>query len=77
MASGNSMNRAVRMKDIAKDLGVSIVTVSKVIHGGGDISRATRRRVLKRIKELNYQPNWLARGLVTRKSTRLGSYIRR
>jgi LacI family transcriptional regulator len=60
------------MKDIAKDLGVSIVTVSKVIHGGGDISRATRRRVLKRIKELNYQPNWLARGLVTRKSYTVG-----
>jgi len=75
MASGSSTNRPVRMKDIAKDLGVSVVTVSKVIRGGGDISRATKRRVLKRVKELNYQPNWLARGLVTRQSYTVGLVI--
>jgi LacI family transcriptional regulator len=75
MASRKATNRPVRMKDIAKDLGVSIVTVSKVIRGGSDISRATRRRVLKRVKELNYQPNWLARGLVTRKSYTVGLVI--
>ena len=55
---------AVRLKDIARDLGVSVVTVSKVLRGNADISEATRRRVLKRMKELkNYQPNMMARGL--------------
>ncbi len=44
------------MKDIASDLGVSIVTVSKVLRNHSDISDATRKRVLKRVKELNYQP---------------------
>ena len=54
---------AVRLKDIAQDLGVSTVTVSKVLRGNTDISTATRERVLKRMQELNYRPNMLARGL--------------
>ena len=54
---------AVRLKDIAQELGVSTVTVSKVLRGNTDISTATRERVLKRMQELNYRPNMLARGL--------------
>ncbi len=65
----------VRMKDIAKDLNVSVVTVSKVLRNQGDISPATRRRVLKRAKELNYQPNWVARSLVTRKTYIIGLVV--
>jgi len=56
---------AVRMKDIARDLGVSVVTVSKVLRNHEDISDETRQRVLKRMKELDYQPNLAARALVT------------
>ena len=56
---------AVTMKDIARELGVSVVTVSKVIRGHSDIGDKTRQRVLKRVKELNYQPNPMARALVT------------
>jgi LacI family transcriptional regulator len=53
------------MKDIAQDLGLSVVTVSKVFRGHHDIGEQTRRRVLDRIKELNYQPNLAARSLAT------------
>ena len=53
------------MKDIARYLGVSIVTVSKVLRNHDDISEETRRRVLDRVKELRYTPNLSARGLVT------------
>ena len=56
---------AVRLKDIARDLGVSVVTVSKVLRGNTDISEETRKRVLKRMKQLNYQPNIMARGLAS------------
>ena len=63
---------AVRMKDIAEDLNVSVVTVSKVLRNQGDISPETRRRVLKRAKELNYQPNWVARSLSYRKTYLIG-----
>lgn len=55
----------IRLKDIAKDLGVSAVTVSKVLRDHPDIGQATKERVLKRVKELQYRPNLMARGLVT------------
>jgi LacI family transcriptional regulator len=66
---------AVRMKDIARDLGVSVVTVSKVLRGNADIGEATRRRVLKRMKELNYQPNMMARGLASGQTYTVGLVV--
>jgi LacI family transcriptional regulator len=51
------------------------VTVSKVLRNQGDISAETRQRVLKRAKELNYQPNWVARSLVTRKTYLVGLVV--
>jgi LacI family transcriptional regulator len=65
----------VRLKDIAKDLGVSIVTVSKVIRNHPDVAAETRERVLKRVKELEYQPNVLARSLVTGRSYLIGLVV--
>lgn len=65
----------VRLKDIAEDLGVSVVTVSKVVRGNSDIGEATRQRVLKRMRELNYQPNMMARGLASGKSYTLGLVV--
>jgi LacI family transcriptional regulator len=56
------------MKDIARDLGVSAVTVSKVLRGHPDIGQATKDRVLARVKELKYRPNLMARSLVTGRS---------
>jgi LacI family transcriptional regulator len=60
------------LSDIAKDLKVSAVTVSKVLRNQGRISLRTRARVLKRVKELNYQPNLVARSLVTRRTYTIG-----
>ena len=65
----------VRMKDIARDLGISVVTVSKVLRNHSDISGETRERVLKRMRELNYQPNLAARALVTGKSFAMGLVV--
>jgi LacI family transcriptional regulator len=66
---------AIRMKDIAHDLGVSVVTVSKVLRNHSDISEETRQRVLKRMRELNYQPNLAARALVTGRSFTIGLVV--
>ena len=63
---------AATMKDIARDLGVSVVTVSKVLRNHSDISAQTRKRVLLRMKELNYQPNPAARTLVTGRTNLIG-----
>src|SRR4051794_23792094 len=59
----------IRMKDIAKDVGVSVMTVSKVIRNHSDIGQETRSRVLKRIEELGYTPNAAARALATGRSS--------
>jgi LacI family transcriptional regulator len=66
---------AVRLKDIARDLGVSTVTVSKVVRGNSDVSEATRKRVLKRMLELNYRPNLLARALASGRKYTMGLVV--
>lgn len=66
---------AVRMKDIARDLGVSVVTVSKVLRNHSDISPQTRARVWRRIEEVNYRPNPAARALVTGRTRSIGLIV--
>lgn len=65
----------VRMKDIAEDLGLSVVTVSKVLRHHPDIGEKTRKRVLKRAREMDYQPNILARSLVTGRTYLIGLVV--
>ena len=66
---------AIRLKDIARDLNVSVVTVSKVLRGNRDIGDETRQRVLKRMKELNYRPNMMARGLASGRTFTVGLVV--
>ena len=66
---------AIRLKDIAADLGVSAVTVSKVLRGKPDVGEETRQRVWQRVREVNYQPNLLARGLASGKSQTVGLIV--
>jgi LacI family transcriptional regulator len=71
----NLTNSPVRLKDIARDLNVSVMTVSKVVRGCADVGTETRARVLARIKELNYQPNWVARSLAARRTFMIGLIV--
>src|ERR1035437_5584990 len=66
---------ATRLKDIANDLGVSVVTVSKVLRNHPDVSAETRKRVKKRMRELNYQPNFAARSLATGQTWTIGLVV--
>lgn len=66
---------AIRLKDIARDLNISTVTVSKVLRGNQDISEKTRALVLKRMRELNYKPNMLARGLAGGRTFTVGLVV--
>src|SRR5450755_580721 len=67
---------ATRMKDIAKALNLSIVTVSKVLNrNDANISDATRKRVLECAKKLNYRTNLAAKGLVTGQSMMIGLIV--
>jgi LacI family transcriptional regulator len=65
----------VKMKDIARDLGVSVVTISKALRDHPDISKATRERILLKVKELGYRPNLTARSLVTGQSSLIGLIV--
>lgn len=56
-------SKNVTMKDIAQSMNVSVMTVSKVINGHGDISEKTREEVWKRIREMGYVPNIMAANL--------------
>ena len=66
---------SVRMKDIARDLGVSTVTISKVLRNHPDVGEETRERVLARVKELDYRPNLAARSLVTGRTYLVGLVV--
>jgi len=66
---------AVKMKDIAEALGVSLVTVSKALRQHPDISKQTRERIEAKVKELNYRPNLAARSLVTGRSSLIGLIV--
>ena len=62
----------VRLKDIAEDLNLSKMTISKVLRGQTDISDETKARVLKRVKELKYIPNISASSLRTGQTKTMG-----
>jgi LacI family transcriptional regulator len=66
---------AIRLVDIANELGLSVVTVSKVLRDHPDIGAETRKRVLKRMRELNYQPNFAARSLVSGRTWTFGIVV--
>ncbi|HHV55754.1 MAG TPA: LacI family transcriptional regulator [Firmicutes bacterium] len=63
------------IKDIAKRCGVSVATVSRVLNGHPTVSRDLRERVLQAARDLNYQPNAVARSLVSSRSRLLGVVI--
>jgi LacI family transcriptional regulator len=70
--------KKVSIKDIARELGISITTVSFVINGKSQemgISEATATRVHELIKKMGYNPNSAARMLRTGKSKTIGLIV--
>ena len=65
----------VRLKDIAEELGISIVTVSKALRDRPDVAKETKAKILERVKYLNYRPNLAARSLVTGRSLLVGLVV--
>jgi LacI family transcriptional regulator len=65
----------VTIQDIAKASGVSLSAVSLVLNDNPRISETTRKRVLRVIDELGYQPNQMARALASRRSRTLAVLV--
>jgi LacI family transcriptional regulator len=55
--------RAVRMRDVADRAGVGMMTVSRVLNGTAHVTDETSARVSRALKDLQYQPNLMARAL--------------
>ena len=61
--------------DVAKQAGVSHMTVSRVLNDHPNIRESTRDRVLQAIDELNYKRSSIARALATRRAMRIGVLV--
>ncbi len=62
----------VNIKRVAREAGVSTQTVSRVINNRPDVSPETRQRIQQIIERLGYQPDAIARSLVSRRTRTLG-----
>lgn len=67
--------KKITIKEIAKEAGVSVGTVDRVLHDRGDVAEATRKLVLKIAKEGNYSTNVYARTLKLNKTFNLSVII--
>ncbi|VAW20416.1 Transcriptional regulator AglR, LacI family [hydrothermal vent metagenome] len=65
-----------KLKDIARHLGLSTATVSRALNGFPEVGAATRARVIKASRELNYSPNSTAKRLATGKAGVVGMVFR-
>jgi len=63
------------LKDVAEKSGVTATTVSRVINNKGYISEETRKKVWAVMKEMNYQPNELARSLSKQYTNTIGVIV--
>lgn len=63
---------AITIKDVAKKAGVATSTVSRTIQDHSSISEKTKKKVRSVMKELGYQPNLAARGLVNKNMRTVG-----
>ncbi len=67
--------RRVTVKDLARDLGMSISTVSRAFYPDAVVAESTRSAVLKRASELGYRPNPFAQSLITNKTQIVGMVV--
>lgn len=63
------------IKDIAREAGVAISTVSSVINKSKPVREETRQKVLKAVAKLNYRPNIIARGLRIKSTRAVGVIV--
>lgn len=67
--------KSVTIYDVAREAGVSMATVSRVVNGNPNVKPTTRKKVIEAIKRLGYRPNAVARGLASKRTTTVGVII--
>lgn len=68
-------DETITIYDVAREAGVSMATVSRVVNGNKNVKENTRQRVLDVIERLDYRPNAVARGLASKRTTTVGVVI--
>src|SRR5476649_1083963 len=63
---------ASSIKDVAREAGVSIATVSRVLNDIDVVNEDTKKKVVEAIKKLSYRPNIVARSLKTQRTKTIG-----
>src|SRR5215207_6316272 len=69
------MIQRITMADVAREAGVSLMTVSRVLNDQDGISDATRQRIQAVVERLGYRRSNIARGLVTKRTGTLGLVV--
>lgn len=65
----------ITIRDVAREAGVSIATVSRVLAGHGNVSPATAEAVRRAVDKHNFTPNALARGFNQQRSNTIGMVL--
>ncbi|GCL71244.1 catabolite control protein A [Paenibacillus naphthalenovorans] len=65
----------VTIYDVAREAGVSMATVSRVVNNNPNVKPQTRKKVFEAIERLGYRPNAVVRGLASKKTTTVGVVI--
>ena len=69
------MGSEVTLKQIADELGLSAMTVSRAINNRSNVDEKTKERILKKANEMGYTPNHIAKSLVSQKSYTIGVVV--
>ena len=70
--SGNVRPKSATIKDVAREAGVSVATVSRVLNDKGPVSETTRERIRGVANRLRYSPHGAARSLITNRTATVG-----
>jgi DNA-binding LacI/PurR family transcriptional regulator len=65
-------NAQITIKDLARKLHISVSTVSRALRNASDINPETKQAVLALARQLNYEPNLMAQGMVKGKTKMIG-----
>lgn len=69
------MSSRVTLKQIAEELGFSIMTVSRALNNKENVTEKTRVKVLNTAQKLGYRPNYIAKSLVLNKTFTIGVVV--
>ena len=68
--------KTVTVYDIAREAGVSVATVSRVLNNTAPVKASTRERIVKLINKYQFQPNALARSLIKKVTGMIALFCR-